>query len=79
MLGNESENDEDSDIKISNEETPHHIPDTQQHYTSKELDNILSDGELDSEDESDDDISKELKLVLKGLRSLAQLYTELKL
>ena len=62
MLGNESENDEDSDIKISNEETPHHIPDTQQHYTSKELDNILSDWE---EDESDDGISKELKLVLK--------------
>ena len=30
------------------------------------LDNILSDGELASEDESDDDILKELKLVFKG-------------
>ena len=36
----------------------HHIPDTQQPSTSKELD-ILSGGELDSEDESDDDILKE--------------------
>ena len=33
--------------------------------TSKELDNILSDGELDSEDELDDDILKELTLVFK--------------
>ena len=41
------------------------IPDTQQPSTSKELDNILSDGELASEDESDDDILKELKLVFK--------------
>ena len=44
----------------------HNIPDTQQPSTSKELDNILSDGELASEDESDDDILKELKLVFKG-------------
>ena len=66
MLGNKSESDEDSDIEISNEETPHHILDTQQPSTSKELDNILSDGELYSEDESDDDILKELKLVFKG-------------
>ena len=42
------------------------MPDTQQPYTSKELDNILSDGELDSEDESDAAILKELKLVFKG-------------
>ena len=72
MLENESESDEDSDIKVSNEET-HHIPYTQQPSTSKELDNILSDGELDSGDESDDGILKELKLDSKGLRSLAQL------
>ena len=65
MLENESESDEDSDIAVSNEET-HNIPDTQQPSTSKELDNILSDGELDSEDESDYDILKELKLVFKG-------------
>ena len=65
MLENESESDEDSDIKVPNEET-HHIPITQQPSTLKELDNILSDGELDSEDESDDDILKELKLVFKG-------------
>ena len=65
LVENESESDEDSDFEISNEET-HHIPDTQQPSTSKELDNILSDGELDSEDESDDDILKELKLVFKG-------------
>ena len=57
LLENESESDMDSDIAVSNEET-HHIPDTQQPSTSKELDNILSDGELDSEDESDDDILK---------------------
>ena len=50
LLENESESDEDSDIEISNEETPHHIPDTQQLSTSMELDTILSDGELDSED-----------------------------
>ena len=62
---NESESDADSDIEVSNKET-HHIPDTQQPSTSKELDNILSDGELASEDESDDDILKELKLVFKG-------------
>ena len=62
---NESESDADSDIEVSNKET-HHIPDTQQASTSKELDNILSDGELASEDESDDDILKELKLVFKG-------------
>ena len=37
-------------------QTIHHIPDTQQLSTSKELYNILSDGELGSEDESDDDI-----------------------
>ena len=72
LLENESESDEDSDIKISKEVT-HHIPDTQQPSNSKELDNILSDGELASEDKSGDDILKELKLVLKGLRSLAQL------
>ena len=60
---NESESDADSEIEVS--ET-HHIPDTQQASTSKELDNILSDGELASEDESDDDILKELKLVFKG-------------
>ena len=36
-----------------------YIPYTQQPSTSKELDNILSDGELDSEDESDYDILKE--------------------
>ena len=46
---NESESDADSDIEVSNKET-HHIPDTQQPSTSKELDNILSDGELASED-----------------------------
>ena len=62
---NESESDADSDNEVSNKET-HHIPDTQQPSTSKELDNILSDGELASEDESDDDILKELKLVFKG-------------
>ena len=65
LLQNESESDADSEIEVSNEET-HHIPDTQQPSTSKELDNILSDGELASEDESDDDILKELKLVFKG-------------
>ena len=48
---------------LSNEETPHNIPDTQQPSTSKQIDNIMSDGELDSEDESDDDILRELKLV----------------
>ena len=58
---------------LSNQETPHHIPDTQQPSTSKKIDNIISDGELDSEDESDDDSLEELKLVLKGLQSLAQL------
>ena len=62
---NESESDADSDIEVSNKET-HHIPDTQQPSTSKELDNILSDGELASEDESDYDILKGLKLVFKG-------------
>ena len=41
LIQNESESDEDSDIKVSNKET-HHIPDTQQPSTSKELDNILS-------------------------------------
>ena len=65
LLQNESESDADSDIEVSNEET-HNIPDTQQPSTSKELDNILSDGELASEDESDDDVLKELKLVFKG-------------
>ena len=65
LLQNESESDADSDMEVSNEET-HHIPDTQQPFTFKELDNILSDGELASEDESDDDILKELKLVFKG-------------
>ena len=51
-----SESDEDYDIEISNEETSHlHILDTQQPSTSKELDKLLSDGELDSNDESDDD------------------------
>ena len=65
LLENESESDADSDIEVSNEET-YHIPDTQQPSTLKELDNILSDGELASEDESDDDILKELKLVFKG-------------
>ena len=65
LLQNESESDADCDIEVSNEET-HNIPDTQQPSTSKELDNILSDGELASEDESDDDILKELKLVFKG-------------
>ena len=65
LLENESESDEDSDIEMSNEET-HHILDTQQPSTSKELDRIMSDGELDSEVESDDDILKELKLVFKG-------------
>ena len=65
MLEKESESNEDSDIEISNEET-HHIPDTQQPSTSKELDNILSDGKLYLEDESDDDILKELKLVFEG-------------
>ena len=58
LLGNESVSDEDSGNEISNEETPHHILDTQQPSTSKELDKILSDGELDSEDESDDDINR---------------------
>ena len=65
LLENESESDADSDIEVSNQET-HHIPDTQQPSTSKEFDNILSDGELASEDESDDDILKEFKLVFKG-------------
>ena len=55
LLENQSESDEDSDLEVSNEET-HHIPDTKQPSTSNELDNILSDGELASEDESDDDI-----------------------
>ena len=65
MLENESESNEDSDIEVSNEET-HHIPETQQPSTSNQLDNILSDVELDSVDESDDDVLKELKLVFKG-------------
>ena len=65
MLENESESDADSDTEVSNKETIH-ISDTQQPSTSKELDNILSDGELASEDESDDDILKELKFVFKG-------------
>ena len=53
LLGNES--DEDSDIEISIEETSHlHIPEKQP-STSKELDKLLSDGELVSDDESDDD------------------------
>ena len=73
LLENKSESDEDSDIEISNEETPHHIPDTQQSFTYKELDNILSDGELDSEDESDYDILKGVKLVFKGTEKSAQL------
>ena len=47
LLHNKSESDDGSDIEVSNEET-HHIPDTQQPSTSKELDNILSDGELAS-------------------------------
>ena len=58
---NESESDADSDIEVSNKET-----NTQQPSSSKELDDILSDGKLASEDESDDDILKELKLVFKG-------------
>ena len=48
LLGNENKSDEDSEFEISNEETPHHIPDTQQPSTSKGLDISLSDGELDS-------------------------------
>ena len=71
LLENEMESDEDSDIKVSNEET-HHILDTQQPSTSTELNGILSDGEQDSEDESDDDILKELKLVLKGTEKSGQ-------
>ena len=71
LLQNESESDADSDIEVSNEES-HNIPDTQQPSTSKELDNILSDGELASEDESDDDILKELKLVFKGTEKSGQ-------
>ena len=66
MLEIKSESREDSDIEISNAETPQHISDTQKPSTSKKLDNILSDGELDSEDESDDDFLKELKLVYTG-------------
>ena len=42
------------------------IPDIEQPFTSKELDKLLSDGELDSDDESDDDILKDLKSVFKG-------------
>ena len=57
LLDNESESDEDSDIEIINEET-HYFLDTQQPSTSKELDNIFSDGELGSENESDDNILK---------------------
>ena len=45
LLENESESDDDSDIEELNKET-HLIPDTQQPSTSKELDNILLDGEL---------------------------------
>ena len=44
----------------------HNIPNTQQPSTSKDLNNILSDVELASEDDSDDDILKELKFVFKG-------------
>ena len=65
MLEDESESDEDLHIEISNEET-HHIPYTEQPSSSNELDNILSGGDLDSKDESGDDILKELKLVFKG-------------
>ena len=42
------------------------IPDIEQLSTSKELDKLLSDGELDSDDKSDDDILKDLKSVFKG-------------
>ena len=49
-----------------------YIPDTQQPSTSKDLDNILSDVELASEDESDDDILKEMKLVFKGTEKSCQ-------
>ena len=61
LLVSESGSDKDSDMGLSSEETPYHIPDTQQPSPSKEIDNIMSDGELDSED---DGILKELKFVL---------------
>ena len=41
------------------------IPDIEQPYSSKELNKILTDGELYSDDESDDDIFKDLKFVFK--------------
>ena len=68
MLGNESESDnsvEDSDVEISNEETLHlPIPDIERPSSSKELDKLLSDGELDSDDESAGDILMDFKSVL---------------
>ena len=70
MLGNESESDnsvEDSDVEISNEETLHlPIPDIERPSTSKELDKLLSDGELDSDDESAGDILMDFKSVFIG-------------
>ena len=68
VLGNESESDnsvEDSDVEISNEETLHlPIPDIERPSSSKELDKLLSDGELDSDDESAGDILMDFKSVL---------------
>ena len=41
------------------------IPDIEQPSTSKELDKLLTDGELYSDDESDNHILKDLKSVFK--------------
>ena len=62
---NTSEHDnsvKDSDVEISNKETPQlSIPNIERRSTSKELDNLLSGGGLDTDDESEDDILKDLK------------------
>ena len=76
VLVNEGESDnsiEDSDVDKSNEETSRlPIPDMELPSTSKELDKLLSDGELDTNDESEDDILKDLKSFFKWSEKSSQ-------
>ena len=67
VIEGESDNSiEDSHVDKSNEETSRlPIPDMERPSTSKELDKLLSDGELDTNDESEDDILKDLKSFFK--------------
>ena len=64
----------DSGVEISKKETSQlSIPNIERPSTSKELDKLLFDGGLGIDDESEDDILKDLKSLSKGVRSLAKL------